>query len=121
MRYSVSDTAEYGDYTRGPRVIDASTRDRMRTILGEIQDGEFANEWIAEADDGFPRFKEMRTHDREHPIEKVGEGLRSMMPWLQRDRGTDAGGARPSNGDGNGDTASSSQHAEPATGGDPRA
>jgi ketol-acid reductoisomerase len=113
MRYSVSDTAEYGDYTRGPRVIDASTRDRMRTILGEIQDGDFAREWIAEADDGFPRFQQMRTHDREHPIEKVGEGLRSMMPWLQANRGTDAGGARP-----NGDDSGAEQRAD---GGDPRA
>jgi ketol-acid reductoisomerase len=94
MRYSVSDTAEYGDYTRGPRVIDASTRDRMRTILAEIQDGDFAKEWIDEAEAGFPRFHEMREHDREHSIERVGERLRSMMPWLQRGRNTDAAGGR---------------------------
>ncbi len=94
MRYSVSDTAEYGDYTRGPRVFDASTRDRMREILAEIRSGDFAREWIAEAEDGFPRFAELRERDREHLIEQVGEGLRSMMPWLQRDRNTDAAGAR---------------------------
>jgi ketol-acid reductoisomerase len=93
----VSDTAEYGDYTRGPRVIDASTRDRMRAILGEIQDGDFAREWIDEADEGFPRFTEMREHDRHHQIEQVGEQLRSMMPWLQRGRNGDAAGARPAN------------------------
>jgi ketol-acid reductoisomerase len=98
MRYSVSDTAEYGDYTRGPRVVDASTRDRMRAILGEIQDGDFAREWIDEAEDGFPRFTEMRERDRHHQIEQVGERLRSMMPWLQRGRNGDAAGARPANG-----------------------
>jgi ketol-acid reductoisomerase len=98
MRYSVSDTAEYGDYTRGPRVIDASTRDRMRAILAEIQDGDFAREWIEEADQGFPRFTEMRDHDRHHQIEQVGGQLRSMMPWLQRGRNGDAAGGRPVNG-----------------------
>src|SRR5689334_15360346 len=112
MRYSVSDTAEYGDYTRGPRVIDASTRDRMRAILGEIQDGDFAREWIDEADEGFPRFTEMREHDRHHQIEQVGQQLRSMMPWLQRGRNGDAAGGRPVNG------AADQAHAD---GGGPRA
>jgi len=116
MRYSVSDTAEYGDYTRGPRIVDASTRDRMRTILGEIQDGDFAREWIDEADDGFPRFQAMREHDRNHQIEQVGERLRSMMPWLQRGRNGDAAGARPENG-----TAGASGAGQHADGGDPRA
>src|SRR5947207_14829432 len=83
MRYSVSDTAEYGDYTRGPRIVDEGTRQRMREILAEIRGGEFAREWIGEAEDGFPRFTEMRTRDREHQIEQVGAGLRSMMPWLK--------------------------------------
>ena len=122
MRYSVSDTAEYGDYTRGPRVIDASTRDRMRAILGEIQDGDFAREWIEEADDGFPRFQQMRRHDKDHPIERVGAELRSMMPWLQAARTGDAAGARPSNGDGGTSEASEASEAvQHADGGDPRA
>ncbi|HXJ66583.1 MAG TPA: ketol-acid reductoisomerase, partial [Actinomycetota bacterium] len=113
MRYSVSDTAEYGDYTRGPRIVDAATRDRMRTILAEIQDGDFATEWIDEADAGFPNFTKMREHDRQHQIEQVGGQLRSMMPWLQRGRNGDAAGARPANG--------STEAAQHADGGEPRA
>ena len=89
MRYSVSDTAEYGDYTRGPRVIDDHVRQEMRKILGDIQDGSFAREWIAEAREGAERFNALRKKDRDHQVEKVGEELRSMMPWLEkpRDRG----------------------------------
>jgi ketol-acid reductoisomerase len=83
MRYSVSDTAEYGDYSRGPRVIDEHVRETMRTVLKEIQSGEFAKEWIAENDEGLKRFHESRKQEAQHPIEKVGEELRSMMPWLQ--------------------------------------
>ena len=93
MRYSVSDTAEYGDYTRGPRVVDERTREEMRRILAEIRSGEFAEEWVGEARDGFPRFAEMRERDTEHQIEAVGERLRSMMPWLQRGRGPAEGPA----------------------------
>ena len=86
MRYSVSDTAEYGDYTRGPRIIDDRVRKEMRKILGEIQDGSFAREWIAEWGEGAEQFQAMRKKDREHQVEKVGEELRSMMPWLEKPR-----------------------------------
>ncbi|MBI4199453.1 MAG: ketol-acid reductoisomerase [Chloroflexi bacterium] len=83
MRYSVSDTAEYGDYTRGPRVIDGHVKDNMRKILQEVQDGSFAKEWIAENDEGRPRFNRLRKENRGHPIEVVGKRLRGMMAWLQ--------------------------------------
>ena len=82
MRFSVSDTAEYGDLTRGPRVIDQHVRDNMRTILKEIQDGSFAREWIAENDEGRKRFTPLREQARGSRIEDVGKQLRSMMPWL---------------------------------------
>jgi ketol-acid reductoisomerase len=83
MRYSVSDTAEYGDYTRGPRVIDELTKDRMRQILAEIQTGSFAREWILENQAGRPVYNALRKMDAEHQIEIVGKKLRSMMPWLK--------------------------------------
>ncbi len=82
MRYSVSDTAEWGDYQSGPRVIDAATRDRMRQILAEIQSGAFAKEWIGEAEAGFPHFLALRREARAAQIERVGRDLRRMMPWL---------------------------------------
>ena len=82
MRYSISDTAEYGDLTRGPRVIDAGTKDRMREILTEIQTGAFAEEWIAESRSGRARFDELEKAGQGHQIEQVGEQLRSMMPWI---------------------------------------
>ena len=82
MRYSISDTAEYGDLTRGPRVIDAETKDRMREILTEIQTGAFAEEWIAESRSGRARFTELEKAGQAHQIEQVGEQLRSMMPWI---------------------------------------
>ncbi len=84
MRYSVSDTAEYGDYTRGPRVIDERVKENMRQILQEIKDGSFAREWIAENDEGRKRFLQLRQQDAEHPIEKVGKELRGMMSFLQQ-------------------------------------
>ncbi len=84
MRYSVSDTAEYGDYTRGPRVIDEHTRENMRQILAAIQDGTFAREWILENQAGRPRFMALRRKNAEHPIEEVGAQLRAMMPWLKK-------------------------------------
>src|SRR5438874_28144 len=90
MRYSVSDTAEYGDYTRGPRVVDERTREEMRRILGEIRSGEFAKEWVLEARAGYPKFEALRAAGREQSIEEVGKGLRSMMPWLHRDGDPDA-------------------------------
>ncbi|MGA8117214.1 MAG: ketol-acid reductoisomerase [Actinocatenispora sp.] len=84
QRYSCSDTAEYGDYTRGPRVIDAHVKAEMRKILGEIQDGTFANEWIAEDDNGRPNFTKYREEGAAHPVEVVGKKLRSMMSWVDR-------------------------------------
>jgi ketol-acid reductoisomerase len=86
MRYSISDTAEYGDYTRGPRVVDERTREEMRRILDEIQSGQFAKEWIAEAEGGFPEFKRLRGRARTSQLEEVGRGLRQMMPWLESDK-----------------------------------
>ena len=83
MRYSVSDTAEYGDYTRGPRVIDDMVKDEMRQILAEVQTGSFAREWILENQAGRPVYNALRKMDAEHQIEIVGKKLRSMMPWLK--------------------------------------
>jgi len=83
MRYSVSDTAEYGDYTRGPRVIDDMVADEMRQILSEVQDGTFAKEWILENQAGRPVYNALKRQDAEHPIEVVGAELRKMMPWLK--------------------------------------
>ena len=82
MRFSISDTAEYGDVTRGPRIISPAVRDEMKRILEEIQSGRFAEEWIAENQAGRPRFNELRAKGREHPIEKVGAQLRQMMPFI---------------------------------------
>jgi ketol-acid reductoisomerase len=84
MRYSVSNTAEYGDYSRGPRVIDEHVRAEMKRILGEIQSGRFAREWVLENAAGQASFKAMRRRNAEHPIEKVGEQLRAMMPWIKQ-------------------------------------
>ena len=82
MRYSVSDTAEYGDYTAGARIVTADTKATMRQLLKEIQDGTFAKNWINENEQGQPNFKKMREADRNHPIEVVGGPLRKMMPFL---------------------------------------
>ena len=82
MRFSVSDTAEYGDYISGPRIIDASVRDRMRAVLADIQDGTFAARWIAENDAGRPEFERLRAADHDHLIERVGARLRGQMPFL---------------------------------------
>jgi ketol-acid reductoisomerase len=84
MRYSVSDTAEYGDYTRGPRVIDGHVRSNLKQILSEIQDGTFAREWILENQAGRPSFNALRRINAEHPIEEVGAELRAMMSWLKK-------------------------------------
>jgi len=83
MRYSVSHTAEYGDYTRGPRVIDDMVKDEMAQILAEIQDGSFAKEWILENQAGRPVYNALKRQDEEHLIETVGKELRKMMPWLE--------------------------------------
>ncbi len=84
MRYSVSDTAEFGDYTRGNRIITEETREEMRQILWEVQSGEFAREWILENMAGRPMFNAMRREHAAHPIEEVGKKLRSMMGWLKK-------------------------------------
>jgi ketol-acid reductoisomerase len=89
MRYSISDTAEYGDMTRGPRIITDDTRAEMQSILEEIQSGRFAREWILENAAGRPVFNALRRESAQHPIEEVGERLRAMMPWIG------AGKARP--------------------------
>ena len=83
MRYSVSDTAEYGDLTRGPRVIDDLAKEEMKLILHEIQTGAFAKEWILENKAGQPVFQALRRIDKEHPVEKIGSELRAMMPWIK--------------------------------------
>jgi ketol-acid reductoisomerase len=84
MRYSVSDTAEYGDYTRGPRVINDAVREEMEIILAEVQDGTFAREWILENQAKRPVYNALKRMDEEHLIEKVGKELRAMMPWLKK-------------------------------------
>lgn len=86
MRFSVSDTAEYGDLTRGPRIIDEHVRDAMREILTEIQDGSFAAEWVAEHRAGRPRYKELQRLGKDQTIEKVGRELREMMPFVTAGR-----------------------------------
>jgi ketol-acid reductoisomerase len=83
MRYSVSDTAEYGDYTRGPQVINESVREEMAEILEEIQNGSFAREWILENQANRPVYNALKRKEAEHQIEVVGKKLRSMMPWLK--------------------------------------
>ena len=83
MRYSISNTAEYGDYTRGPRIVNEQTKAEMKKILKEIQSGQFAKEWMAENETGGKRFPEMRAQAAKHPIEEVGAKLRDMMPWIK--------------------------------------
>ena len=82
MRYSISDTAEYGDVTRGPRIITPTTKKQMQKILKEIQSGKFAKEWIAESESGRAKFNELRAAGAAHQIEEVGKRLRGMMPWI---------------------------------------
>ena len=86
MRYSISNTAEYGDFTRGPRIITDETRKEMKKILSEIQNGEFAREWMGENKTGVAVLKAKRRIAREHKIEEVGERLRGMMPWIKANR-----------------------------------
>ena len=83
MRYSVSDTAEYGDYSRGPQVIDDHVKENMRKVLAAVQDGSFAREWIAENDEGRPRFNRLRRENASHQIEEIGKELRGMMSFLK--------------------------------------
>ena len=86
MRYSISNTAEYGDMTRGRRVIGEETRKAMKAILADIQSGKFADEWITEYRCGLPHFRELRKEAAKHPVEEVGEKLRGLMPWLASER-----------------------------------
>ncbi|HTM09415.1 MAG TPA: ketol-acid reductoisomerase [Verrucomicrobiae bacterium] len=86
MRYSISNTAEYGDLTRGKKVIGPEVRQAMKKILADIQSGKFADEWISECRAGGPHFKELRKEAANHPIEQVGAKLRAMMPWLAQNR-----------------------------------
>ncbi|MEK7715029.1 MAG: ketol-acid reductoisomerase, partial [candidate division NC10 bacterium] len=86
MRYSVSDTAEYGDYTRRPRIVSDDTKAEMKRILAEIQSGQFAREWVLENQANRAGFLAMRRRDAEHPIEEVGKRLRSMMSWIKPPR-----------------------------------
>ncbi len=83
MLQFVSETAQYGDFVSGPRIIDAGTKARMKEVLGEIQDGTFARNWIAEYQAGLPNYQRLKRADLEHPIEQVGAKLRARMPWLQ--------------------------------------
>ena len=89
MRYSISTTAEYGDMTRGPRVINDAVRAEMKKILADIQSGEFASEWVEENRNGLPNYRRLQQEGAEHPVEKVGAELRAMMPFLS------SGGPRP--------------------------
>ena len=86
MRYSISNTAEYGDYRTGPRLIDESVKARMKEVLADIQSGRFARDWVLENQAGQPSFKAMRRQTAQHPIEEVGEKLRAMMPWIAKNR-----------------------------------
>jgi ketol-acid reductoisomerase len=86
MNYSISNTAEYGEYTRGPRVVTEETRAEMKRILADIQQGRFARDWVLENRAGQTSFKAMRKQCAEHPIEQVGEKLRAMMPWIAKNR-----------------------------------
>jgi ketol-acid reductoisomerase len=83
MRNSISNTAKYGDYTRGPQIIDDHARATMKKILGQIQSGEFAKEWVAENAAGKPSFKKFREEGSKHQIEEVGAKLRTLMPWME--------------------------------------
>ncbi len=89
MRYSISNTAQYGDLTRGPRVINEAVKEEMKKILKEIQSGEFAREWILECKAGKPVFNALTRRAEAHPIEEVGRRLRAMMPWLKREKVVD--------------------------------
>jgi ketol-acid reductoisomerase len=86
MRYSISNTAEYGDYTRGSRIVTEETKKEMKRILDDIQSGRFARDWVQECQAGQPSFKAMRRRSAEHPIEQVGEKLRGMMPWIAKNK-----------------------------------
>ncbi len=89
MRYSISNTAEYGDYVSGPRIVDAGVKARMKEVLDDIQSGRFVKDWMLENAAGQPSFKAMRRRSAEHDIEKIGEKLRGMMPWISKNKMVD--------------------------------
>ncbi|HEV2687428.1 MAG TPA: hypothetical protein VGV35_02705, partial [Bryobacteraceae bacterium] len=95
MRYSISNTAEYGDLTRGEKVVGDPTRAAMKEILARIQDGSFAREWIEENKNGGRNFTALREQEKQHPIEDVGAKLRGMMSWLQKDAKKPGGAQKP--------------------------
>ena len=84
MRFSVSETAKYGDLTRGPRIVNEDTKERMREILKEIQDGKFAREWVAEYEAGLPNYNALLKRGEDHSIEETGQRLRDLMPWIEK-------------------------------------
>ena len=84
MRYSISNTAEYGDYITGPKIVTEETKNAMRKVLKDIQDGTFAKNWLLENQIGCPHFNAMRKIEAEHPLEKVGAELRNMMSWTKK-------------------------------------
>ncbi|HOB33622.1 MAG TPA: ketol-acid reductoisomerase, partial [Verrucomicrobiota bacterium] len=84
MRFSISETAKWGDVTVGPKIIDASVKKRMKAALKDIQSGKFAREWVKEYQTGYKRYNALLKKGEKHPIEKVGARLRSMMPWMQK-------------------------------------
>jgi len=96
QRWSVSDTAEYGDYVSGPRVIDDSVKERMQGILSDIKDGSFAQRFIDDQDAGAPEFKALRAKGEQHPIENTGRELRKLMSWVKSDDGDYTEGTAPS-------------------------
>jgi len=95
MRHSISDTAEYGDYTRGPRIITDEVREEMQQILAEIRSGSFAREWIDECRNGAKRFQALRVRENDHLIERVGAKLRAMMPWSEEGKAHAASDGAP--------------------------
>ncbi len=86
MRYSISNTAEYGDYVSGQRIVTDETKKEMKRILADIQSGKFTRDWMLENEVGQTSFKAMRRREAAHPIEEVGERLREMMPWIAKNR-----------------------------------
>ena len=86
MRYSISNTAEYGDYRTGPRIVTEETKAEMKRVLNDIQEGRFVRDWVLECKAGQPSFKAIRRRNAEHSIEEVGEKLRAMMPWISANK-----------------------------------
>ena len=84
MRYSISDTAQWGDFVSGPRVINNETKERMKEVLADIQSGKFAKDWILENQVNRPQFNAINNREKEHPIEQVGRDLRALMPFIQK-------------------------------------